>query len=447
MPNPDHQILLRDFFRALPLQATGGHNPSGTYVNRACDNGHDPVARLRQAIEWEVSDYGNAYLFSGLRGSGKTTELNRLIEELQKDPAEPVATYYCDVSNYLNLNDPKLSLPDLLMTVLAGLADAVRQAFGPDCLGNENSIWARIQRKLNADVTFKPKFKTGMGGTSIEIEAALNENPDFRQQLNRFAAESASFYDEASAFSADVIKLVKDRKGCDKIVLVVDSLERLTAPTSEGKKLFDSLKAIFFNEPARLRLPGLTIVYSAPPYLEMVLPNVKAGFSGSVSLSNFKVIKHNPEKPDECGKCPEGIGRMVEVINHRFPRWQEALSRQVLEHLAWMSGGNVRRYFLLLRTVTSKAALAQAELPVSSADHPVIRDALNYEAQSLQWLTAPDRRWLAHFMNNSHNAVREVESIEQDIPAILRLFDHALVLDYQNGSLWYQVPPLVREHV
>lgn len=447
MSNPNNKLLLRDFYRALPLSAQGGSNQSGIYVNRACDEGHDPVARLRQDISWELSDFGSTYLFSGLRGSGKTTELNRLIEELRDQ--DQVAAYYCDVSDYLNLNDPQLSLPDLLMTVLAGLADAVRRAFGADCLGNENSIWSRISRTLHSDVTFKPKLKAGTPGASIEIEAALKENPDFRSKLNQFACDSSAFYDEASRFAAEVVALIQEKSQCDKVVLVVDSLERLSAPTGEEFKLFDSLKAVFFNEPARLRFPGLSIIYTAPPYLETVLPNVRSGFNSSLSISNFKVIQRseNRETPGECSKAAEGIRRMVEIIGHRFTRWEEVLTRQVLEHLAWMSGGNVRRYFSLIQNVASKAALAQVVLPIADADSSVIRDALSQEAQPLQWLTAPDRKWLKFFKDNSRNPVSEIEDIQKDLPSIIRLFDHSLVLDYQNGSLWYQVPPLVRDYV
>ena len=129
MSNPKQ---LQDFFNALPESAQGGTNVAGIYVNRAPDDQHDPVANLKQYIQWEPGT-GGCYLFTGLRGSGKTTELNRLLCELG---ADGIAAYYCDASAYLNLNDPQLGLTDLLMTVLAGLADAVRQQIGTDYLVN-----------------------------------------------------------------------------------------------------------------------------------------------------------------------------------------------------------------------------------------------------------------------------------------------------------------------
>ena len=83
----------------------------------------DSVAGLLQFVDWTQTP-NESYLFSGSRGSGKTIELNRLIAELRD---RNIAAYYCDASVYLNLDDPKLSLAELLMTALAGLSDALRK--------------------------------------------------------------------------------------------------------------------------------------------------------------------------------------------------------------------------------------------------------------------------------------------------------------------------------
>ena len=119
-------LQLQVFFNALPESAQGGVDSSAFYVNRAQDDEHDPVLNLKQCIEWEALP--GSYLFSGLRGSGKTTELNRLIHELQQGGIE---AYYCDASVYLNLNDPQLVIcqdrchgPQAAVAVSFGLSGA-----------------------------------------------------------------------------------------------------------------------------------------------------------------------------------------------------------------------------------------------------------------------------------------------------------------------------------
>ena len=49
-------------------------------------------------------------------------------------------------------------------------------------------------------------------------------------------------------------------------------------------------------------------------------------------------------------------------------------------------------------------------------------------------------------MNDAQGAAAQIENLQKDLPAIIRLFDHSLVLDYRNGEAWYQVPPLVRRY-
>ena len=138
---------------------------------------------------------------------------------------------------------------------------------------------------------------------------------------------------------------------------------------------------------------------------------------------------------------------MVQILDHRFKDWPQALARPVAEHLAWMSGGNVRRFFSLIRTVTTKAALSRAILPVDQPDAPSVQHAISEAARPLQWLTGPDRLWLKRFMEDSNNPSEHIQNLAADLPSIIRLFDHSLVLDYQNGSVWYQVPEIVRGHV
>lgn len=110
-----------------PIPPSGGVDVSTTY---AASRGQRSRSGGQAATVHRLSDQPNdTYLFSGLRGAGKTTELNRLVNELNND-GTGTAAFYCDASRYLNLNEPQVALPELLMTVLAGLGDAVRQKLG-----------------------------------------------------------------------------------------------------------------------------------------------------------------------------------------------------------------------------------------------------------------------------------------------------------------------------
>lgn len=278
------------------------------YVQRATENGYDCVAEIKQALAW--ADTPGRYLFSGHRGAGKTTEMQRLIEQLQ---GSDIAAFYCNVEDYLDLNNPQKSQTELVFTALGGLGDALKQKYGRDVL--QKSIWELIHSRLQAkvDIELRPKLNIPGGA---EIEFSLQENGRFKRELIRFAEQSSQFDQEAQNFSATLCEIIRKKSRRQKIVLIVDSLERLSAPRGEETTLFNSLKSLFFNHPARLSLPGIDLIYTVPPYTDAVLPNVSAYYSGAFHLPNFKVI-NKPESGREATKNTEGITKMLAIVEQR----------------------------------------------------------------------------------------------------------------------------------
>ena len=122
------------------------------YVQRAPENDGGCVEQIEQALKW--ADTPGCYLFSGHRGAGKTTELQRLMQQL-KD-SKDIAAFYCDVQDYLDINDSQKTQTELVFTVLAGLGDAVRKEYTANVL--KESIWERIKNKLQAEVELRPNL-------------------------------------------------------------------------------------------------------------------------------------------------------------------------------------------------------------------------------------------------------------------------------------------------
>jgi hypothetical protein len=442
----DTESLLRDFFRALPLQSSRTENLGEKYVNRATDKLRDPILNLRASIRNEPEEDNACYLFSGLRGSGKTTELKRLIGALRDQ--DGIHAYYCDASEYLNITDPQFGPAEIVMMALAGLSDAIRREHGKDCLGS-TSFWEKTQTRIEeffgSKIEFKPKVLWGSEGAMFEVEATLTENPTFRKKLTEFGRQSSIFYDDAAKYAKELAEIIRKKdkeRAHSKIVLVVDSMERFTAPGGEEAKLFDSLKETFFHEIDKLRFPSFSVVYAVPPYLRAVLPGERLAVSGYETLSSFKVVKNR----EDLSPNPEGIRQMVEIIDRRFPDWQKILKMPILKYLASASGGNVRFFFRILCEMARLASIDGKTLPITSTRDKVIDYALKNISSDWQWLNAPDRRWLKKFMNSS-DPFSLIENEAADLPSIIRLFTHSLVFNYQNGESWYQVPPLLRDYL
>ena len=211
------------------------------------------------------------------------------------------------------------------------------------------------------------------------------------------------------------------------------------------------MNSLFFNHPARLALDYINLIYTVPPYIDAVLPNVSAYYADTFYLPNFKVID-KPEAGQQATKNAEGIAKMLAIVERRDANWRDYVSQPVLEHLAWLSGGNVRRYFSLICQLLKKAALPNTDFPVSDPASNVVRRAISEETRPLQWLTAEDRRWLNLIRQDSEFAGK-IENLEADFPPIIHLFDHSLVLNYQNEkndekkTFWHQAPPIVYEYL
>lgn len=165
------------------------------------------------------------------------------------------------MEDYLDLNDPQKAQTELVFTALAGLGDALKRKYGRDAL--QESIWKRIHSKLQATVDIELRPKLNLPG-GAEIEFSLQENDRFKRELIRFAEQSSQFDQEAQRFAATLCELIHKKSRRHKIALIVDSLERLSAPRGEETALFNSLKSLFFNHPARLNLPGINLIYTAP---------------------------------------------------------------------------------------------------------------------------------------------------------------------------------------
>lgn len=425
----------RRFSASLPLQYSDDTYQQHYYVNRlATQPRMDPVRLLKLAIEQrEVG----SYLFSGHRGVGKTTELKRLIAALK---AEGTVVFYCDASAYLNLNNPKLTLSDVLFTLCAGLADAVEKdptygrAVGEETWGNK--LW----RLLTTRVEIAPLQATlTLGAAEISTNLKLMDNPSLQQRLREYVSQSNDFFDDVQSFVDQVISRIQSTPNT-KVVLVLDSLERISASRGEESVLFKSLKEIFDHSPARLHLRGLSVVYSVPPYLRAIAANVDGHFHASVQLPHFKVMQfQNGVIQRLSGDDLGGTQHLRAVITERYPDWQTLFAPDVLDELAWQSGGNLRVFFRLVRMLLSFFELDPIPLPLTDPNHGHIRDAISDIANAYAFLTKPQVEWLKRIQDHPDLLLTD----ESNIEPLLGLFDQQLVLDYRNGSSWYHVMPMV----
>ena len=427
---PDDRIFLKRFFQNLLDQSL---DPSDArYVPLYGDPElveEDPVQRLSHAIEWTSE---SVQLLSGYRGTGKSTELKRLKAGLAE---AGYLVFLCDVEDYLNLSTP-IDVSDFLMVIAGAFGEAVNKRLEKDGHQSHEGYWERFRTFWNKLAIEAPKLSAsiGTGPASIGIQANLKSDPTFKEQLQKhMAGHLGALVADVQEFLEDSVKMLREHYGDREIVLLLDSIEHIKGTLANAEDVHNSVERLFAGHPEKLRLPNLHVVYTVPPYLKVRHPNVGAlyGPSGLKVLPAFKLCARNGER------IPESFDAMERVVSHRGD-WRRLLGeeRSPLDRLIQSSGGHLRDLLRLLAEVLLRTrALPVPERTVDSAISQV----------RTEFLPIPnnDALWLARIADSHQVALEELAAL----PSLARFFDTHLVLCYRNGEEWYDVHPLVREHV
>ncbi|MDN5870122.1 MAG: hypothetical protein L0H73_05305 [Nitrococcus sp.] len=226
----------------------------------------------------------------------------------------------------------------------------------------------------------------------FEFKAALKNDPDFKSRVQESArGHLAQLVKEAHGFVQDAVALVRQREGDPdvKVVLLIDSVERMRGAGSEAMKVYESVRNLFLNHGMNLSMPPLHVLYTIPPYLSILTAGV-GGMMGAVPerLVSTHVFKRRSREPD-----PDGLRVLREVISRRYPEWPNLFQESALNQLALASGGDLRELFRLVRQCLP-AVWNDQQLPltpelVKAAEIAARRDAAHSGRPS--WLAAAHR--------------------------------------------------------
>ncbi|MGH2731417.1 MAG: hypothetical protein ACRDJG_00430, partial [Actinomycetota bacterium] len=134
---PEENAFLRELFRAvgdMPLEPSDPRYVP-LYADRAPAS-RDPVELLARGVEWTPG--AGVQLFSGFRGTGKSTELRRLRKRLE---SAGFAVLLVDLEEYLSLS-MRIDITDFLMTI-AGAVGEEAGRLAPETV-EESSGWQRV---------------------------------------------------------------------------------------------------------------------------------------------------------------------------------------------------------------------------------------------------------------------------------------------------------------
>ncbi|NOQ34774.1 MAG: hypothetical protein GQ569_02645 [Methylococcaceae bacterium] len=426
---PEQRNLLKKLFNDLedrPLEPDDHF-----YYAFLEETNNDPIAELAGGISFSQSQSVN--LFSGQRGSGKSTEFRRLRKMLQDDDC---VVFLLDMRNYMNLTTT-VELSDFLVSIMMALSEAVEEMF--KTAPHNRGYLERLTDVLTKEIQLS-ELNLDAGFTSIK--ASLKDDPSFKQRLQKgLRGHIAKIVKDAHDFAEEVVTLVREKTGDPnkKVVLLIDSVEQIRGVgADDAENVYKSVENLFSGHANSLHIPMLHVVYTIPPYLTPLAPGLGRQLGSNLICTLPSVhVKTRENLADT-----RGLEIMREFIKRRCPQWAQIFRVAQLDEFSKASGGDVRDFFRLVRASLIKANSynSHGSLPIPDE---IIEQTLNHLRREMLPIAAEDKQWLCRIAD-SKNA--KLESIDK-LPALARFFDTNLVLNYRNGDDWYDVHPLLKDEI
>ena len=374
--------------------------------------------------------------FSGLPGSGKSTELRRLVARLAVPGKAHLLPVIIDAEETLDTAN-LIDVADILVAILYHTERALLCAEGskPEAALAEGRF-ARLWHYLNyTEVEAKKVEASGdaklaipdvgevSGGLKVEFE--LKSNPSLRKRVrDRVSAHMTYFRREMK----DMLRAMEDRAkqlGHRGLLIVVDSLEKLRGSSDNWVDVLRSAEHVFRGDAPYLQLP-VHVIYTVPPAVVLRI-SVRVHL-----LPMLKLFDRNGKR------CESGFDAAWQLVHQRVPNevlevffgaeWVVRVNRLI----TW-SGGYPREIVQLLQTFLSSSR---------QIDEAKFKRMLSLAADQHR-RTLPDSafRWLAQV----HLEKRLVIENDDQRETVDLMLQNNVVLRYQNDESWADVHPAVLE--
>ncbi len=390
---------------------------------------NDPIEELKTTID--LLEVESIQFFSGFRGSGKTTQLFRLRQNLEDEG------YFVIYANALEYVNPatELGITELLIAIAGAFSDALEEKLGKDIV-NE-SYWTRLWHylnKTNVDIT---EFGVSDIGSAFNMKAILKSTPSFRQKLQDSIRDRIDeLKNNVDKFIEDGVKLIQSRTSKDiKIVFIFDQLEQIRGSLSDEENVLKSVEQIFTLNTHLLKLNYLNTIYTVPPWLRFVMTS-----ENIVTLRGIKQWE-NDEKRTKYGKGNNIFRQIIEKrfepdgIETFFGKGKEKENK--LNKFVDSCGGSLRQ---LLRLINI-SLLRIKDAPFSDE----LIDGAISELENSFTITIEDAFWLDKIAKSRAESLLNTNN--ENVNKLTRLIDTHLVLYFRNGKDWYDIHPLTRKKV
>ncbi|MGQ0779462.1 MAG: hypothetical protein ACT4NY_34435 [Pseudonocardiales bacterium] len=435
MTDEDEEFLT-ELYRNLTKQAVPPTSPLYVPLEQLPGQvmGPDAVKLLGRTIT--MTTPGEAFFLTGLRGSGKTVQLLRLRQDLQR---RGFAVVMFSAEDYLNMHEP-LNIVDVLLFLVGAISD---QAVEYDLIAKGDAATSRGWSRLGQWLTgLTPRMQVtgtdvsagvsaGVLTTTATLKAELRRDTAFVVQLREFLRGRLSeLVEQANGIVADLVAEMRARwtngewKG---LIVIVDSLDHNRAVDSEKfQQVRRALVNLFDKDYDNLRLADCRTVFTLPMYVPI------SAAKALRRVTNLRVTNRE-RKPNA-----DGVAAARQVLLQRAPdgKLDRLLDNGDADRLVLASGGHLRILLGLVMEVVTQAE----SLPVDAA---TVTTAIEQVRNGMLPLADDQRAMLRRVADNHELPL----ATQHGWDVVASLLDQHFVLGYQNGEVWYDVHPLLYNDV
>lgn len=375
------------------------------------------IKRLGRNLKY---DYPQKFLFTGHRGTGKSTEL----ANFEKLFTEDFYVVRYSVEQVLDLFD--ITYVDVLLSIALEMFKIAYQqglVFDREKLEHLWSFGKDIEIEKDQTRTRCMEASVGLGG----IGAALSSLFDVSGRIGSESATRQAVREKVKYHISDLLAGINmlaasiEQATQKPVVCVVEDLDKTNIETA---------RTIFYDFGKSITAPDVAIIYTFPAALQHSndFTQITGYFSDSVPLPNFKVFDYQ-------GNSAEGIDNLKQLLHARVV--PDMFSEEATNRLIEASGGIPRSLLQLAKDAALEADIDEVEQV--TIKH--VRTALKRERRNFQRML--DRKQLA-LLREIHTT-KTIDQTE-DYQALLH---NLSVLEYTDGAdeadVWYDINPLVDE--
>ncbi len=400
------------------------------YVNCSAVRGDEDVVTDLGRIVRRSHEF-TYQLYSGYRGSGKTTELLRLKKALE-DKGHVVVYFAADEED-LSVQDVQYT--DILLACTRHLLLGLKERADPHLILD----WLKkrlqdLQEVMSREIKIdEVNLQVGLQEFA-KLTAAVRAEPSQRQKIReQVEPHMESLIAAVNDFIEDA---KKDLPENTKLLVIADNLDRIVPIFRDNQR--SNHEEIFLDHHEQLKNLNCHIIYTIPIFVVYsdFATVLKDYYGISQVLPSIMVREENSEEP-----YLPGLEILQTIIQVRVSKpLRDSLvpdvfeSEEVLQQLCLMSGGHVRDLVQLMQEAINKTETLPIEARAVQSAVDRLRDVYRRAVQENQWEVLKKVRDSRKIFN---------DKMHRSLLFSRFLLEYRYSEDGGDKRIWYDVHPVL----